>query len=168
MRGLLLDLRGNVGGILDVSVAVADHFVPSGQAIVHTVDRDGRRRTDRASRGPKASVPVVVLVNEYTASGAEIVAGALKDHQVGTLVGVRTFGKGVIQMILTLPGGTGATLTSGKYLTPGGHDIHGTGIVPNVVVGERLEGRSEGEIRQIEAAQFARALDVLRRQIQKR
>jgi carboxyl-terminal processing protease len=167
-RGLLLDLRSNVGGLLHVSVEVADRFVLPGEPIVHRLDRDGRRQTERASRRPKVSLPVVVLVNEYTASAGEIVAGALADHEIAPLVGVRTFGKGVIQSILALPGGTGATLTSGKYLTPDGHDIHGKGIPPTVAVGERLAGRTDAEIRQIEAAQFARALDLLKQRINRR
>lgn len=167
-RGLLLDLRSNGGGLLHVSVEVANRFVPTGQPIVHRLERDGRRHTERASRGAKVSFPVVVLVNEYTASAGEIVAGALADHEIAPLVGVRTFGKGVIQSILALPGGTGATLTSGKYLTPDGHDIHGKGIAPNIAVGERLQGRTDAEIRQIEAAQFARALDLLKQRINRR
>lgn len=167
-RGLLLDLRSNGGGLLHVSVEVANRFVPTGQPIVHRLERDGRRHTERASRGAKVSFPIVVLVNEYTASAGEIVAGALADHEIAPLVGVRTFGKGVIQSILALPGGTGATLTSGKYLTPDGHDIHGKGIAPNIAVGERLQGRTDAEIRQIEAAQFARALDLLKQRINRR
>ena len=114
------------------------------------------------------TIPVVVLVNEYTASGAEIVAGALQDHSVAPLVGIRTFGKGVIQRVLTLPSGTGATLTSGRYLTPAERDIHGKGLTPNVVVGSRLEGRSDAEMRRIEGEQFARALELLKQRIASR
>lgn len=167
-RGLLLDLRTNGGGLLDAAVTIADRFVPAGEAIVHTVDRDGRRRTERASRGPKVQIPVVVLVNEFTASASEIVTGALRDHEIARIVGVRTFGKGVIQRILSLPGGTGATLTSGRYLTPDGHDIHGKGLAPDLAAGRRLEGRSDLEIRQIDAAQFGAALTVLKQQIAQR
>jgi len=167
-RGLLLDLRTNGGGLLDAAVTIADRFVPAGEAIVHTVDRDGRRRTERGSGGPKVQIPVVVLVNEFTASASEIVAGALRDHEIARIVGVRTFGKGVIQRILSLPGGTGATLTSGRYLTPDGHDIHGKGLAPDLAVGRRLEGRSDQEIRQIDAAQFSAALTVLKQQIAQR
>ncbi|HEV8339665.1 MAG TPA: S41 family peptidase [bacterium] len=167
-RGLLLDLRTNGGGLLDVAVAIADRFVPAGDAIVHTVDRDGRRRTERASRSVKVQIPVVLLVNEFTASASEILTGALSDHEIARVVGVRTFGKGVIQRILSLPGGTGATLTSGRYLTPDGSDIHGKGIAPDVTAGGKLDGRSDKEIRKIEAAQFASALTVLKQQIAQR
>jgi carboxyl-terminal processing protease len=168
VRGLLLDLRTNGGGLLDVAVTIADRFVPAGEAIVHTVDRNGRRRTEWASRSAKVQIPVVVLVNEYTASASEILTGALTDHEIARVVGVRTFGKGVIQLILSLPGGTGATLTSGRYLTPDGSDIHGKGIAPDVTAGAKLEGRSDQEIRRIEAAQFASALAVLKQQIAQR
>ena len=165
VRGIILDLRGNPGGLLDVAVAVADAFVSAGQPIVITVDRDGRRDVERAAGGRKVTVPVVVLVNEYSASAAEIVAGALRDHDIAPLVGMRTFGKGVIQRIITLPGGSGATLTSGRYLTPDGYDIHKKGLTPTVAVGNRLEGRSDTEMRRIEAEQFARAVDLLRQRI---
>ena len=167
-RGLLLDLRSNPGGLLDAAVALADHFVRARHPIVITVDRNGRRDTESASPGRKVTIPVVVLVNEYTASGAEIVAGALQDHSVAPLVGIRTFGKGVIQRVLTLPSGTGATLTSGRYLTPAERDIHGKGLTPNVVVGSRLEGRSDAEMRRIEGEQFARALELLKQRIASR
>lgn len=168
VRGLLLDLRTNGGGLLDAAITIADRFVPAGEAIVHTVERDGRRRTERASRTWKVEIPVVLLVNEFTASASEIVTGALRDHEIARVVGVRTFGKGVIQRILSLPGGTGATLTSGRYLTPDGQDIHGKGITPDVAAGGRLEGRSDAEIRRIEARQFASALIVLTQQIAQR
>jgi len=108
---------------------------------------------------------VVVLVNEYTASAAEIVAGALRDHGIAPLVGVRTFGKGVIQRVLELPGGSGATLTSGRYLTPAELDIHGRGLTPDVTVGVRLAGRSDSEMRQVETSQLARALALLQQRI---
>src|SRR5207245_4152639 len=96
-RALILDLRGNGGGLLDVSLRVADWFVPAGQPLVHTVDREGRRETERATRRAKVGIPVVVLVNEFTASASEIVSGALQDHRVARLVGVKTYGKGVMQ-----------------------------------------------------------------------
>lgn len=167
-RGLLLDLRSNGGGLLDVAVDVANRFVPSGQAIVHTVDRSGRRQTERATGGSKVTIPVVILVNEFTASAAEILAGALMDNDIGTTVGQTTFGKGVIQTIITLPGSTGATLTSGKYLTPDGHDIHKKGITPSVVAGRKLKGLNDSQARAVEAEQFAKGLQVLKQAIARR
>ncbi|MGQ0569550.1 MAG: S41 family peptidase, partial [Armatimonadota bacterium] len=96
-RGLLIDLRNNGGGLLDAALRIADRFVPAGRAILHVVGRDGRRSTENAGRGPKVGVPIVVMANEFSASASEILAGALKDSAGATLVGRRTFGKGVIQ-----------------------------------------------------------------------
>ncbi|MDR7599241.1 MAG: S41 family peptidase, partial [Armatimonadota bacterium] len=133
-RGLVLDLRFNPGGLVDQCTAVADWFVPRGP-IVHEVDRDGRTRTVNATPREKYRKPVVVLVNEGTASCSEIVAGALQDTGAGVLVGQRTFGKGVITTVVDLPGGRGATITTAKYLTPKRRDIHRKGIQPDVLAG---------------------------------
>lgn len=176
-RALILDLRNNGGGLLDISLQVLDHFVPAGQARVHTVDRDGRKETDRAtSRVAKVTLPTVVLVNEFTASASEIVSGALQDHHVATLVGVKTFGKGVIQTIVDLPMASGAAITTAKYLTPSEHDIHHKGLQPDVVVGEteeairtRLQGKPDDvvdeQIKNMRVAQLARAIEILKQKM---
>ncbi|MGH2348679.1 MAG: S41 family peptidase [bacterium] len=175
-KALILDLRSNGGGLLDVSLEVANRFVPAGQALVLTVDRNGRRSTERATGGPKVAMPVVVLVNEYTASASEIVSGALEDNGVATLVGVKTFGKGVIQTILDLPMDSGAAITTAKYLTPKGRDIHGKGLTPAVAVGEtedalrdRLRGKGDAEVDQalerMRAEQLRRAIAVLKQKM---
>lgn len=176
-HALILDLRNNGGGLLDISLQVLDHFVPAGQPRVHTVDRNGRMETDRATdRVAKLKWPTVVLVNEYTASASEIVSGALQDYLVATLVGVKTYGKGVIQTIIDLPMGSGAAITTAKYLTPLGHDIHGKGLQPNEVVGEtdeairtRLKGQPdtvlEDRAKQMRAAQLARAIEILKQKL---
>lgn len=175
-RGLILDLRNNGGGLLDESLKVADRFVAAGRPMVHTVDRNGRRETQRATRRSKVSMPVVVLVNEFTASASEIVAGALQDHGIGPLIGVKTFGKGVIQTIVDLPLDSGAAITTAKYLTPNGRDIHTKGLVPDATIGEpeetlrqRLRGRPDFEfdaaLRIIQADQFQRAIEVLKRKM---
>lgn len=175
-RAVILDLRNNGGGLLDVSLRVAGRFVPAGQPIVHTVDRNGKRQSERAGRGAKVNLPVIVLVNEFTASASEIVSGALQDHEVAQLVGVKTFGKGVIQTVVDLPLGSGAAITTAKYLTPDGRDIHGKGLLPDVPVGEtdealraRLKGRPESVVEQrvgeMTAAQLQRAVDLLRQRI---
>lgn len=160
-RGLVLDLRFNPGGLVDQCTQVADWFVPSGP-IVYEVDRDGRTRTVDATPRDKYRGPVVVLVNEGTASCAEIVAGALQDTGVATLVGQRTFGKGVITSVVDLPGGRGATITTAKYLTPKRRDIHRKGIAPDVMAGDHVEGKSDREVEAIRLEQLRRALEVLR------
>lgn len=176
-RALILDLRNNGGGLLDISLLVANHFVPAGEPLVHRVDRQGRRETERASpRGEKVAMPVVVLVNEFTASASEIVSGALQDHRAATLVGVKTFGKGVIQTIVDLPMGSGAAITIEKYLTPSGRDIHGKGLQPDEVEGvteemlrEQLRGQSdavvEQHLQQMRIVQLTRAVDILKKKL---
>jgi len=131
-RGLVLDLRYNPGGLLDVSLQVAEYFVPAGP-VVHVVDRDGNRATYNA-RGGGTPLPVVVLVNEGSASAAEILAGAIADREVGILVGTQTFGKASVQNLYDLEGGAGLRLTTARYLTPNGTLIDGVGLQPDVIV----------------------------------
>lgn len=159
-RGLILDLRFNPGGLVDQCVAVADWFVPRGP-IVHEVDRDGRTRTVQATPREKYRKPVAVLVNEGTASCSEILAGALQDTGTGVLVGQRTFGKGVITTVVDLPGGRGATITTAKYLTPKRTDIHRRGIQPDVLAGERVEGKTDQQVEAIRLEQLRRAAQIL-------
>ncbi len=165
IRGLIVDLRSNGGGLLHEALEVASRFVPQGRPVLHRVNRDGRRATERAGPGRKVTVPIVVLVNEFSASASEILAGALKDSVDATIVGVKTFGKGVIQSIFPLSSGGAAAITTEKYLTPADRDIHGKGIPPDVTVGERLEGKSEADITRIQAEQLKRAIDVLKQRV---
>ncbi len=167
-KGLLIDVRNNGGGLLDATLRIADRFIPEGRAMVHVVDRTGKRTTERAGRGPKVQLPVVVLVNEFSASASEILAGALKDSAGATIVGRQTFGKGVIQSVFALTGGGGAAITTAKYLTPADHDIHGKGIPPDVTVGDKLEGKAEPDVIKIQTEQLRRAIDVLKQRIGQR
>jgi len=132
-RGLVLDLRGNRGGLLQSMMQVAPHFVRAGPMAV-IVYRGGQRETVQ-SPGPGPRVPLVVLVDERTASAAEILAGAIQDSKSGVLVGTKTFGKGVAQSIYDLGARVGAVrLTVVGYLTPSGHEINNNGITPSIVV----------------------------------
>jgi carboxyl-terminal processing protease len=132
--GVVLDLRNDPGGLVDESAEVADEFLSSGT--IYTTRHRGEIVDDvRAkSGGAFADVPVVALVNEYTASAAELVSGALQDNRRATVVGANTFGKGSVQAILGLPGGAGLRLTIARYYTPSGHAIQGDGVHPDVVV----------------------------------
>ncbi len=159
-RGLILDLRNNGGGLVEAAVRVADEFVPSGP-IVSTVDRRGARVTEYATGGAHFGRPLVVLVNEYTASASEIVAGALQDDHLASLVGVKTFGKGIVQTVFPLPRGAAAAITTFEYLTPAGRSIHMKGLTPDVPVGTRLEEKTGDEIRRIQDAQLDRAIAIL-------
>ncbi|AET70861.1 C-terminal processing peptidase [Desulfosporosinus orientis DSM 765] len=131
-KGLILDLRYNHGGELNAAVDVASYFIPDGP-VVYIVDKQGNIDTKMAT-GTYLGIPLVVLVNEESASASEIVAGAIKDKGTATLVGVKTFGKGIVQTIFPLDGGTSVKLTTAKYLTPNKVDIHKKGIEPDVVV----------------------------------
>jgi carboxyl-terminal processing protease len=129
-RGVLLDLRGNGGGLLDEAVLVASVFIPTGPIVI----TDGRSRPRKVfpARGGSipGSVPVVALVDRDTASAAEIVAGALQDRGRGKVVGTRTFGKGVFQQVTGLPNGGGLDITVGQYFTPRGRNLGGGGLKP--------------------------------------
>lgn len=124
MNSLVLDLRNNPGGFLDQAVRVADVFLPAGQLILKQKGRDGLNDHTYDSRNPDPDrTPLVILVNDYTASASEIVAGAMQDHDRAMIVGQTSFGKGLVQSIIPLEGGGGLTLTSAKYFTPSGRLI---------------------------------------------
>ena len=134
LRGLLLDLRNNPGGLVNEARAVADEFLTGG-VIYTTRHRDQIVDEARAHRsGGLRRGPAVVLVNEYSASAAELVAGALQDHRRAVVVGTPTFGKGSVQAIVDVPGGAGIRLTTMRYYTPGGRAIQAKGIEPDVLV----------------------------------
>ncbi len=125
MRGLILDLRGNPGGLLDQGVSVSDLFLPQGEQIVETRGRDPRQNVVfRASRPEEfPGLPIVVLVDQFSASASEIVAGALQDHDRALVVGTPTFGKGSVQTLIALSGGNYLKMTTGKWYTPAGRSI---------------------------------------------
>ena len=132
MEGLVLDLRDNPGGLLSESVKVAELMVPKGP-IVSVTEKSGKSVTEYSNL-EKTKYPVAVIVNQGSASAAEIVAGALQDTQAGKLFGTKTFGKGSVQAVSNLDESTGMKLTIAHYYTPSGRSINGTGIEPDVVV----------------------------------
>jgi carboxyl-terminal processing protease len=124
LNSLVLDLRGNPGGFLDSAIAVASTFLPQGQLILTQKGRSGQNDRIYRSNNPEPDrTPLVILVNEFTASASEIVAGAMQDHDRAMIVGQTSFGKGLVQSIINLPEGAGLTLTSAKYYTPSGRLI---------------------------------------------
>lgn len=131
MEGLILDLRSNPGGSLDAVVDIAQMLLPEG-LIVYTEDKAGNRNEYRCDGTRELEVPLVVLVDGNSASASEILAGAIQDYGIGTLVGTTTFGKGIVQSIMTLRDGSAIKLTISAYYTPNGRNIHGTGITPDV------------------------------------
>jgi carboxyl-terminal processing protease len=132
-KAYLLDLRNNGGGLLDAAVDVSSKFIADGP-IVSTIDRQGDMETRDADGDSITPRPLIVLVNQYTASASEITAGAIQDTKVGTLLGVKTFGKGVVQTIYDLPGESAIKITTARYVTPAGRDINKKGIEPNIIV----------------------------------
>jgi carboxyl-terminal processing protease len=134
-RALILDLRDNGGGYLDAAVAVSSKFIPSGP-IVSVESRASNITTLDADDTAINPIPLVVLVNGYTASASEITSGAIQDSSVGTIMGTKTFGKGVVQTIIPLPDGSAIKVTTARYLTPRNRDINHLGITPDIVVGE--------------------------------
>lgn len=132
IKGLVIDLRDNPGGYYHKVVAIADRLIPEG-LIVYTEDRNKNVQKEFSDKR-ELNIPMAVLINKNSASASEILAGAIKDHKKGILVGEKTFGKGLVQNLVTLDDGSGIKITVSRYFTPSGVCIHGTGIEPDVHV----------------------------------
>ncbi|MFQ5597106.1 MAG: S41 family peptidase [Nitrospiria bacterium] len=139
IHSLILDLRNNPGGLLNSAVKVSDQFLESGQLIVSIKSRDGNQDEYTASNTSRLSgIPIIVLVNEGSASASEIVSGALQDWKRAVIVGTQTFGKGSVQTILPLSDGSALRLTTAKYYTPNGRSIQNKGIEPDIIVKQEV------------------------------
>ena len=132
IKGLILDLRNNPGGLLDICAEIADELLGEGD-IVYTETKDGRREYLKSKKS-MVDYPLAVLINEGSASASEILVGAIKDHNRGIIIGENTFGKGVVQRIKDLNDGTGLKLTISEFFTPNGSQIHGIGVAPDIEV----------------------------------
>lgn len=168
VTGYVLDLRSNPGGLLYASVDIARMWIQEG-GIVSTVDRQGESDRENADRRALTDKPLVVLVDGGSASASEILSGALQDNSRGTIVGTKTFGKGLVQSVRGLQDGSGLAVTIAKYLTPKGRDINKHGIDPDVVIElsdqqRQALGRDRDKIGTPEDPQFAKALQVLNQQ----
>lgn len=145
MEGLIVDLRDNGGGLLDIAVEMLDYMLPAGK-IVYTEDKDGNVTSEYNSDDEhQFTQPLAVLVNGYSASASEIFAGAIKDYGIGALVGENTYGKGIVQRMFPLEDGSAVKLTIAKYFTPKGNDIHQVGIKPDVEVELDVDAYRESE-----------------------
>lgn len=152
MKGLILDLRSNPGGDLAAVIEVCRRILPEG-LVVYTEDKYGERKEYICDGEHELQIPLVVLVNEYSASASEILAGAIKDYNKGTLIGTVTYGKGIVQSINQLADGTALKLTVSAYFTPSGKNIHGTGIEPDIELEYDYEmAQDEGVDNQVEKA----------------
>ena len=166
MKGLILDLRDNPGGLLSTSVSVVSNFIEKGKVVVSTIDKYDKKEVLNSEGGEAIGLPLVVLVNEYSASASEIVSGAIRDYEAGTLIGTNTFGKGIVQSVLTgLGDGTALKVTISKYYTPLGENIHGTGIAPDIEVAYPDELREQLYDR-AKDPQFTKALEVIKEKLQ--
>lgn len=132
MKGLVIDIRSNPGGLLNVVVDMLDEILPDG-LIVYTEDKYGNRQEYNGSNPDVIGVPLAVLVNGESASASEIFAGAVQDYGAGTIIGTQTFGKGIVQTIRRMSDGSAIKYTMAKYFTPKGQDIHGHGVTPDIV-----------------------------------
>ena len=170
MKALVLDLRGNPGGLLDAAIDISSRFVPPGKGVVVIVESGGEKDVRRTNpqKHLRGRWPVVVLVNRTSASASEIVAGAVQDNKAGIVVGTTTFGKGLVQTVVPLEGGAACMITTAKYLTPSGRDINRSrdqrgGVEPDVSVEVTEEEFLKGQ-----DPQLKRAMDVLRQEIANR
>jgi len=148
MNALIIDLRNNPGGLLDSAVKATEKFIGKGKLIVYTKGRRISQNLEFVSQDshPITDLPIVVLINEGSASGSEIMAGALQDYKRAIILGTKSFGKGSVQTVIPLSDGSALRLTTSKYFTPSGKEIHGKGIMPDIVV-------EDGKMEAVESAE---------------
>lgn len=156
-KGFIIDLRANPGGLLSNAIYISDMFLDGG-TIVSTVDRDGYKETQRATKGYVTKKPMVVLINGGSASASEIFSGAMKDNGRAIIIGEKSFGKGLVQEINKLPYESGINITIQKYLTPNGTDINKKGITPDIEV--KL---TEENVKNKDDVQLKKAIEVLQK-----
>jgi carboxyl-terminal processing protease len=145
MNALVLDLRNNPGGLLNSAVDVASQFLPSGKLVVYIKDKKGERQEYKSGKTESNyTMPMIVLVNQGSASASEIVAGALKDWNRAVIIGTQTFGKGSVQSVVPLSDGSALRLTTAKYYTPKGISIQATGIIPDIMVKPEIKEGEKG------------------------
>lgn len=162
MTALVVDVRDNPGGVLDAVCDVLDQILPEG-LLVYTEDKYGEREEYNASEESYLDVPLAVLVNGNSASASEVFAGAIKDYAYGTLIGTKTFGKGIVQSIIGLGDGSAAKVTIAKYFTPKGNYIHNVGIEPDITLEYEYLEPEDTEYDPMHDNQVQKALEVLRK-----
>ncbi|MGH4122915.1 MAG: S41 family peptidase [Clostridium sp.] len=169
MKSLIVDVRGNPGGLLDQVVDLTSNFVPKGKVIVSTIDKNKKRSEDKSKGGLAIGMPLTVLTDEGSASASEIFAGAIRDYKVGTLVGEKTFGKGIVQRMFYrdidgFDDGTALKVTISKYYTPSGENIHHIGIKPEIEVVYPKALKEKAYDRTLDP-QFEKALEIAKGKI---
>ncbi len=162
-KGIIIDLRSNGGGIVDEATGIAELFVNKGETILITKGKNQEEKTTKSTKDPKITdIPVVVLVNEGTASASEILAAALKEQYGAKIVGKTTYGKGVIQTLYTLTDGSGLKITTDEYFTPNHNKIHKVGIKPDVEVDLTKDEQGYYETSMEKDAQIQKAIEELK------
>ncbi len=162
IKSLIIDLRNNGGGLVDEATKIADYILEKDAVILYEVDKNGNEVAKKSEKDPIIDVPIIILTNENTASSSEILAGALKDLGKAKIVGTKTFGKGIIQEILSLKNGDGIKITTQEYLTPNHNKINEIGIEPdeNVELSSDLE--DEIDIPEEKDTQLQKAIEMLK------
>ena len=163
MKGLIVDVRSNPGGLLSAVVEILDEILPEG-IVLYTEDKYGNRQ-EYKSDASCVDFPIVVLVDENSASASEIFAGTIKDYKAGTLVGVKTFGKDIVQSIYPLEDGDALKITTAIYYTPSGNYIHGVGIEPDIEIEYKYSGSLDGDYDMKYDNQAQKAIEVLSEKI---
>ena len=162
IKSLIIDLRNNGGGIVDEALEIANYILDKDSVILYEVDKNNNETVEKTTDDPIINMPIVILTNENTASSSEILAGALKDHKKATIVGEKTYGKGVIQRLLTLPDGSGLKITSEKYLTPNRTEINKVGIEPDEKVELPETVTNILNVEKTEDTQLQKAIEILK------
>ena len=163
-KSLIIDLRNNGGGIVEEATDIADSLLEKGQTIISTVDNQDKKEITYSKKDPDFTMPVVLLVNENSASASEILACSLQDNERAKIVGTKTFGKGIIQTLLSLNDGSGLKITTEEYYTPKGTTIHKVGITPDEEVELPETVRSIYAVKREEDTQLQKAMELVRNQ----
>ena len=163
IQSLIIDLRNNGGGIVDQALEIADYITPKDSVLLYEVDKNGKETVKKAKKDPIINMPIVILTNENTASASEILSGALKDLGKAKIVGTKTYGKGVIQQILTLSDGSGLKVTIEEYQTPNRNKIHKIGIEPDEKVELPDTVKNVLSVKEEEDTQLQKAVEMLKK-----
>lgn len=162
VNSLIIDLRNNGGGLVNQAVDIADYFLEKDKVVIYEVDKNGNEDAEMSENDPIINMPVVILVNENTASASEILAGSLKDYGKATIVGTTTYGKGIIQQILTFKDGSGLKITTEEYQTPNHNKINKVGIEPDEIVELPDTIENELDIPENQDTQLQKAIEILK------
>lgn len=165
MKGLVIDVRDNPGGLVSSAASILDYFVQDGGKLVYTVDKNGRMEYYKAKDGNDFNIPLVVLINGNSASASEIFAGGIKDYQAGKLIGEKSYGKGIVQQVIPISETEAVKLTIAEYHLPNGESIHQKGIEPDVEVSLSEEAQLKTELPEEEDLQLQKGLEIIKSQI---